>query len=64
LGLNLSKIEKKEIKIPEKIKKLIKEREEARKKKDFAKADELRGKINKEGYIIEDSEKDLKIKKK
>jgi cysteinyl-tRNA synthetase len=64
LGLNLSKIEKKEIKIPEKIKKLIKEREEARKKKDFAKADELREKINKEGYIIEDSEKDLKIKKK
>jgi len=52
LGLNLLKKEK--IKIPEEIKKLIGEREKARKNKDWKKADELRTKINKLGYVIED----------
>ncbi len=52
-GLDLDKEE--EIEIPHKIKKLVAERENARKKKDWKKADELRKKINKEGYTIDDT---------
>ncbi len=58
------KFPEKEIEIPEKIKKLADERLEARKNKDFAKADELRKKIEEIGYIVEDSGKKYKIKKK
>jgi len=61
LGLKL--LEKEKIIIPANVKKLVKEREQARKKKDFKKADELRDKIKKLGYSIEDSEKGTVIKK-
>ncbi len=61
-SLNLLKKEK--IKIPEKIKKLVQEREQERKKKDFKKADKIREQIKKRGYIIEDTSKGPKIKKK
>lgn len=54
-GLNLDKEEK--IKIPMAVKRLIAEREKMRKKKDWKKADELRKKINKLGYAIDDTEK-------
>lgn len=53
LGLDLLKKEK--IKIPEEIKKLVREREEARKNKDWKKSDELREKIRKKGYVVEDN---------
>jgi cysteinyl-tRNA synthetase len=52
-----------EISIPNKIKEFSKEREKARQEKDFKKADEIRDKIKKEGYIVEDSEKGPIIKK-
>lgn len=61
LGLDLLKKEKTEI--PEEIQKLAGEREEARKNKDFEKADELRDKIKKKGFIVEDTEKGARIKK-
>ncbi|MBU0958439.1 MAG: cysteine--tRNA ligase [Nanoarchaeota archaeon] len=61
LGLDLLKIEK--IEIPNKIKKLVSEREKARKEKDWKKADELRDKINKEGYTIDDTKEGTKVKK-
>ena len=51
-GLDLLKKEK--IKIPEEIKKLVREREDARKKRDFKKADELRDEIKKKGFSVED----------
>jgi len=54
-GLDLDKEEK--IKIPMAVKRLIAEREKMRKKKDWEKADELRKKINKLGYAIDDTEK-------
>ena len=54
----------KEIEAPKEIKKLADERLEARKNKGFEKADELRKKIEKMGYIVEDSEEKYKIKKK
>jgi len=60
-GLNLLKKEK--IKIPAEVKKLIKEREKLRKKKDWKKADKLRAKIKKLGYVVEDTEKRSIIRK-
>ena len=60
-GLDLLKKEK--ITIPKEIKKLIEERESARKSKDWKKADELRIKINTLGYQIDDSSKGTMIKK-
>jgi cysteinyl-tRNA synthetase len=60
-GLDLGKEEK--IKIPEEIKKLIKKREKARKKKNWQEADEIREKIKKLGYYINDTEKGPIVKK-
>jgi len=54
LGLGLDKITTKEIKISEEVKELIKQREEARKNKDWKKADELRGEIKKRGLAVKD----------
>jgi len=59
LGLNFENI-KEEI-IPEEIKKLGEEREEARKNKDFKKSDELRDKIISLGYEIKDTPNGVKI---
>lgn len=61
LGLSLDKI--KEVKIPEEILTLAKEREEARKEKDWTKSDDLRKEINKSGYDIKDTESGYKISK-
>jgi cysteinyl-tRNA synthetase len=61
LGLNLEKEKKGEI--PEEIEKLVEEREEARKKGDFKKADEIREKIKSMGYLVEDTKDGPKIKK-
>jgi cysteinyl-tRNA synthetase len=61
LGLDLLK--KEDIKISPEVKKLVKEREEARKKKDFKKSDELRDKINNLGYRIDDAQEGAKISK-
>jgi cysteinyl-tRNA synthetase len=52
LGLDLLKKEK--ISVPEEVEKLAEQRWEAKKKKDFKKADELRAKINKLGYFVSD----------
>jgi len=60
-GLDLLK--RKTIKIPAEVKKLITKRENAREKKDWKKADDLRKKIKKLGYNIEDTKGEVKIKK-
>jgi len=60
-GLDLEKEEK--IKIPKEISELIKKRERARKEKDFVTADKIRDKINKAGFVVEDSGKDFVVKK-
>ncbi|MCK5084920.1 MAG: cysteine--tRNA ligase, partial [Candidatus Pacebacteria bacterium] len=54
LGLGLDKIKKKKTEISDEVKELIKQREEARKNKDWKKADELREKIKKSGLAIKD----------
>ena len=61
-GLDLNKEEK--IEIPAEIKKLAEERERKRKEKKFKEADEIREKINKLGFVIEDIEKGIIIKKR
>lgn len=62
LGLGLGEEEK--IKPTEGVRKLIMEREKARKEKDFKTADKIREKINKLGFVIEDREKGFLIKKR
>ena len=47
--------------LPEHVAKLLKEREEARKNKNYAKADELRKAIESEGYLVKDTHKGAKV---
>ena len=60
-GLDLLK--KEVVNIPEEIKKLVLDREGARKNKDFKKSDELRDKIKSLGYKVDDSKGGIKISK-
>lgn len=60
-GLDLLK--KDELKVPLEVETLAKERFKAKKKKDFKKSDELRAKINKLGYIINDKPDGYDIRK-
>lgn len=64
LGLNINKLAK-EIKedIPDHILELKKERDDARNKKNWQKSDEIREEIEKEGYVLEDKEKESIIRK-
>ncbi|MEK6760996.1 MAG: cysteine--tRNA ligase [Nanoarchaeota archaeon] len=61
-GLKL--FEKEKIETPANVKKFAEERNEARKEKNWKKADELRGKISKLGFIIEDKAEGYLIRKK
>ena len=61
-GLNLGKEEK--IEIPREVRELINEREKLRGQKKFKEADKIMEKINKLGFILEDTEKGVVIKKK
>ena len=56
-------LETKEEKIPSDIKKLIEEREKARKEKNYEKADKIREEIRSKGYSIEDTGEGIRIKK-
>jgi cysteinyl-tRNA synthetase len=60
LGFGLEKI--KAEKIPAEIKNLLERREQARKNKDWTKADEVRGEIEKLGYTVEDTTEGQRVK--
>jgi cysteinyl-tRNA synthetase len=60
-GLKL--LEKEKIEIPAEVKKLAEERETARKNKEWKKSDELRDKINKLGFVINDTPNGWEIKR-
>lgn len=63
-GLNLTKISfEKTIAVPEKINKLIKERQTARENKNWQKADELREQIEKVGFMVKDTDRGYEIQK-
>jgi len=49
--------------IPEEVEELIKEREEARKKKDWKRADAIRKRIRELGYALEDTAEGVRLKK-
>ncbi len=60
LGLNLSK---KQETVPATVKELVKEREAARARKDFAAADSIRNKIRQLGWLVEDTPQGARVKK-
>jgi len=60
-GLKL--LEKEKIDVPENIRKLADERQAARNEKNWKKADELREKINKMGWQVDDVDEGYKLKK-
>ena len=61
LGLNLMPVEKPEIIVPEAIQKILNDRENARKNKDWEKSDELRDQISTLGYEVKDTDKGQEI---
>ena len=61
-GLELDKEER--VDVPKEVKELANEREKSRKEKDFKTADKIREKINKLGYILEDTERGVVVKKR
>ena len=61
LGILEKEVEEK--KLPERVQDLIKEREEARMRKDWKKADEIREEIKKLGYLLEDTPEGVGWKK-
>jgi len=61
-GLKLNEIRIEE-KIPEKIQKLIVDREEARENKNYEKADKIRDKIKEMGYDLQDAKDRVKVRK-
>ena len=60
----LDLLKKEKIEIPGNVIKLAKEREKARREKDWKKADELREEIKKHGYTIEDTKKGFVVRNK
>ena len=57
LGFKLSEISKRKLEIPEKVQKLVEERQSLRKEKKFEESDVVRKQIEKKGYRVEDSSK-------
>ncbi len=66
LGLDLENVVKvvKVVKVPKEIEKLVEERENLRQQSKWEEADEVRKKIEKLGFVIEDTPEGPKIKKK
>ena len=63
LGLDLDKIKKTSLVIPDKIKELSKKREKLRQQKKWSEADQIRKQIEKLGFAIKDTPKDAIIHK-
>ncbi len=63
LGLHLATQTKVKIKVPKKIKELVEQREKLRNQNEWRKADEIRKKIGKLGWKIEDTPKGVRLKK-
>lgn len=63
LGLGLENYVAKQIEVPAEVQKLVEQREEVRKAKDFAKSDELRDEIKKLGYEVLDTPNGPKLQK-
>lgn len=64
LGLKIKEVWEAAKATPDVVRKLVDEREEARKAKDFIRSDELRCAIESNGYIVEDTVDGVRVKKK
>jgi cysteinyl-tRNA synthetase len=64
LGLFVSGFPGASIDVPQDIQKMVDERQDARKSRNFKLADELRSKIDSAGYIIEDTPGGVRVRKK
>jgi cysteinyl-tRNA synthetase len=64
LGLDLDKYIAKPVKVPGNVKKLVKEREQVRKEKDFKRSDELRDEIAEAGFVVEDTSEGSVLREK
>jgi len=62
--LGILKIYDQEENFEQEIKKLIEEREEARKKRDWAESDQIRNKLKEKGILLEDTPEGVRWKKK
>ncbi|MDC7250757.1 MAG: cysteine--tRNA ligase [Sphaerochaetaceae bacterium] len=63
-GLKFDKIEKRKESFPKEVEDLVNQRVEAKKARDFAKADDIRDEIDKLGYIVKDTAKGPVLSKK
>ena len=62
--LSLDLLKDEEVEIPDEIKKLVEDRNNAKKEKDYAKADQIRALIEEKGYLIKDTREGTQIEKK
>lgn len=62
-GLGLGKVKEEKLKVPKKVMALAEDRESARRNKDWKKADELREKIKKFGYLVADEKGGYKVER-
>lgn len=62
--LSLDLLKEDEVEIPEDIKKLVEDRNNAKKDKNYQKADEIRALIEEKGYLIKDTREGTQIEKK
>jgi len=63
LGLGLKGLKEEKVKATKDVEDLLKQREKARKDKDFSKADELRDKLKDLGYVIDDTPEGPKLRR-
>jgi len=63
LGLELEKVAQEAAEVPVEVRKLVEQREEARKNGDFEESDKLRNEIKGKGYEVVDTEEGSKLKK-
>jgi len=63
LGLGVKNMVEKNVRVPVEVVKLLRKRDEARARKDWADADVLRGMIKERGFVLEDTEKGVKVRK-
>ncbi len=52
------------VEVPEEVARLVSARQEARKARDFRKADEIRAQLDKLGYIVEDTAEGVRVRRK
>jgi cysteinyl-tRNA synthetase len=62
-GLNIESFKEEKVEAPEDVQKLVEEREQARKNKDWAKADQLRDSLKEKGFVIKDTSEGPKLEK-